>query len=220
MNDREQKQLIELGQDRSEVQGARGSAPVEDAPHAHRGPLLNMHRMMGNAAVQMMSRAPVLRKGRESTPDWMEQDLGVTSQDKSNFQKMENATASDPGSFSRSGAQPLPAEAKSAAESHHGYNMDGVRVIQGSQADKYCDNMNAQAFCTPGSSGSDIFMHSSVDLSSRPGQHTLQHEIAHAVQNSNGETSSLSGLGGDPGTRNQLEKSADVQADNVMAKHF
>lgn len=220
MNDRERKQLIELGQDRSEIQGARGSAPVEDAPHAHNGALLNMHRTMGNAAVQMMSRAPVLRKGRGNAPEWMEQDLGISAQDKSNFQKMESATASDPSSFSRSGSQPLPAAAKSAAESHHGYNMDSVRVVQGSQADQYCDNMNAQAFCTPGASGSDIFMHSSVDLNSGAGQHTLQHEIAHAVQNSNGETSSLSGLGGDSGTRNHLEKAADAQADSVMSKHF
>ena len=61
-------------------------------------------------------------------------------------------------------------------------------------------------------------MHSSVDINSKQGQSTLQHEIAHAVQNAEGKTAGLSGLGGDAGTRNSLESAADSHADAIMAK--
>ncbi|MFO0573237.1 MAG: DUF4157 domain-containing protein [Polyangia bacterium] len=189
----------------------------DDGLSARAASLMQMHRSMGNAAIQMMSRAPVLRKARSDAPSWMEEELGITNQHKTNFAKMEQSQA-DAGQFSRSGAQPLPDSAKAAAEEHHGYKMDNVRVIQGAQADKYCDNMNAQAFCTPGGGGSDIFMHSSVDMNSKQGQSTLQHEITHAVQNAEGKTAGLSGLGGDAGTRNSLEAAADSHADAIMAK--
>ena len=59
-------------------------------------------------------------------------------------------------------------------------------------------------------------MRGSVDLDSVAGQHTLQHEIAHAVQNKNGQTDQLSGLGGDPFQRHTLERDADQKADGVM----
>jgi hypothetical protein len=97
--------------------------------------------------------------------------------------------------------------------------MEGVRLVQGAQADEYCDRMDAAAFTTPSVDGhSDIYVHSGVALDTPEGQHTLQHEIAHAVQNRKGETESLSGLGGDGARREQLERSADTHATATLTE--
>lgn len=177
--------------------------------------LMHMHHTAGNAAVQRMSRSPIQLKSK--APNWMEEDLGISRQDSANFEQFEKANQ-DPANFSRQGSKPLPDSVKSEAEQHHGYNLDGVNLVQGGQADTYCNDMNAKAFCTPDRSGSDIFVHSGIDLGSAEGQHTLHHEIAHAVQNSKGETGEINGLGGNAGVRNQLERSADQQADAILTK--
>jgi hypothetical protein len=150
---------------------------------------------------------------------WLEHELGAPIGSSEEAQKMNGLAAIDTREFSRDGAQRLPAPAAAAAEQHHGVGMEGVRLVQGAQADAYCDRMDAAAFTTPSNDGhTDIYLHSGVGLDTPAGQHTLQHEIAHAVQNQKGETESLSGLGGDGGKREQLERSADTHATEVLTQ--
>jgi hypothetical protein len=80
--------------------------------------------------------------------------------------------------------------------------------------------MEAAAFCTPGEGGgSDIFVHSAIALETPAGQHTVQHEIAHAVQNERGQTQSLDGLGGNTAVRDSLEADADRHAAAIAGKN-
>lgn len=67
--------------------------------------------------------------------------------------------------------------------------------------------MNAEAFTR----GQDIYMGGSYNTE------LLAHEVAHTVQNSHGETSALDGLGGDAGTRESLEASADRVASGLVS---
>ena len=150
---------------------------------------------------------------------WLEHEMGVTEGSAAGSEKALQAQPPDPERFSRAGAHPLPQPLARAAEEHHGVDLAGINLIQGGQADSYCDSMDAAAFTTPNAEGgSDIFMHSGAPLDSAKGQHTLQHEIAHAVQNRKGETSALEGLGGDASRRDELEKSADQEADAILSK--
>jgi hypothetical protein len=155
--------------------------------------------------------APAQRRG------WLEHELGITEESTRNAERMQELNALDPASFSRSGAQPLPGGVTQAAQAQYGASLGGVNLIHGGQADSYAQQMDAAAFTTPNAQGgSDIFVRSSVDLNSAAGQHTLQHEIAHAAQNKNGQTDQLSGLGGDPFQRHALERDADSKADGAM----
>jgi hypothetical protein len=144
---------------------------------------------------------------------WIEHELGVPE---SGGQR---ATAMNGDyDFSRSGAQPLPPDARAAAEGHHRTSLNNVTLLRGGRSDAYCESMSAAAFCTPNSGGgSDIFVHSGVDLDTPQGQHTLQHEISHAVQFRRGETSQLEGLGGNETVRARLENHADQHADAIVA---
>ena len=155
--------------------------------------------------------APAQRRG------WLEHELGITEESTRNAERMQELNALDPADFSRSGAQALPAGVTQAAQAQYGASLGGVNLIHGGQADAYAQQMDAAAFTTPNAQGgSDIFVRGSVDLNSAAGQHTLQHEIAHAAQNNNGQTDQLSGLGGDPFQRHTLERDADQKADGVM----
>ena len=155
--------------------------------------------------------APAQRRG------WLEHELGITEESTRNAERMQELNALDPADFSRSGAQALPAGVAQAAQAQYGASLGGVNLIHGGQADAYAQQMDAAAFTTPNAQGgSDIFVRGSVDLNSAAGQHTLQHEIAHAAQNNNGQTDQLSGLGGDPFQRHNLERDADQKADGVM----
>ena len=159
----------------------------------------------------LTARPPTQRRS------WIEHELGITDEDARNAKRMNELNALNPADFSRSGAQALPAGVTQAAQAQYGASLDGVNLIHGGQADSYAQQMDAAAFTTPNAQGgSDIFVRGSVDLDSAVGQHTLQHEIAHAAQNKNGQTDQLSGLGGDPFQRHTLERDADQKADGVM----
>jgi hypothetical protein len=151
---------------------------------------------------------PAQKKG------WIEQQLGAGSAGVSvQTQGLESVQ------LSRSGARPLPPSAASAAEQHHGTSLPKVNLIHGGQSDAYCEAMSAAAFCTPSpEGGSDIFMHSQVPLNSAQGQHTLQHEISHALQLQRGETAGLEGLRGDEMVRARLEESADHHATAIIGR--
>jgi Domain of unknown function (DUF4157) len=157
------------------------------------------------------SGAPVQRKG------WIEQELGITDESQANLGRYITAQSMNPNDMSRAGAHPLAPPIASVAEQYHGRSLENVNLIQGAQADWYADSMQASAFTVPnGSNGSDIFVHSNLDLGSDKGQHTLQHEISHAIQNMKGETSELSGLGGSESRRLELERAADTDAQSVL----
>jgi hypothetical protein len=154
---------------------------------------------------------PAQRKG------WVEQELGITNQMQENFARNANAQALNPNEMSRAGAQPIPTAFAGAAESHYDRSFQNVNLIQGLQADRYADSMNAAAFTVPNTQGgSDIFLHSSLDTNSAKGQHTLLHEMSHAVQNMEGQTSELSGLGGNEAKRAELENAADADASLIL----
>ena len=156
--------------------------------------------------------APAMRKG------WIEHELGVTDPSESGAARAASAAAVNPAQLSRSGARPLPAELTAEVGQRQQTDLSGVRMIRGGPADTYCDAMSAAAFTTPNpTGGSDIFVHSAVDVASARGQHTLQHEIAHAAQIQKGEAAALNGLGGDASRRQQLERSADEHADAALA---
>ena len=151
---------------------------------------------------------PVQRRG------WIEHELGIADGGSANAVGL----TGDYENLSRSGARPLPMDARAAAEEHHRTSLSNVTLVRGGQSDAYCDSMNAAAFCTPSNNGgSDIFVHSGIDLDTPQGQHTLQHEISHAVQFRRGETSQLEGLGGNETVRARLENHADQHADAIVA---
>jgi len=155
---------------------------------------------------------PAQKKG------WIEQQLGASTS-LGDAAVSGNGASIDSVQLSRSGARPLPPSAASAAEQHHRTSLPKVNLIHGGQSDAYCDAMSAAAFCTPSPDGSsDIFMHSQVPLNSPEGQHTLHHEISHALQLQRGETTGLDGLGGDDTLRARLEKSADDHAAAIVGR--
>ncbi|MBD2680986.1 MULTISPECIES: DUF4157 domain-containing protein [Nostoc] len=156
---------------------------------------------------------PAQRKG------WMENQLGITEQSQANFSNAAAANNVNPLQLSNSGSTPLPPDVAVAAQQHHAVSLDKVHLVQGGQADAYCDSMSAAAFTTPShEGGTNIFMHSQVPLDSPQGQHTLSHEVSHAVQQMHGETAELDGLGGNQSRRDALEKSADSHADIIVNK--
>jgi hypothetical protein len=156
--------------------------------------------------------APAMRKS------WVEHELGLSDPSEGNARKAASAAAVNPATLSRSGAQPVPTSVTAEAGQRQGTDLGDVHLIRGGPADTYCDAMSAAAFTTPNpTGGSDIFVHSNVDVASARGQHTLQHELAHAAQLQKGEAASLTGLGGDATRRQQLEKNADAHADEALA---
>ncbi|MDZ8109248.1 MAG: DUF4157 domain-containing protein [Nostoc sp. DedQUE12a] len=156
---------------------------------------------------------PAQRKG------WMENQLGITEQSQANFSNAAAANNVNPLQLSNSGSTPLPPDVALAAQQHHAVSLDKVHLVQGGQADAYCDSMSAAAFTTPShEGGTNIFMHSQIPLDSPQGQHTLSHEVSHAVQQMHGETAELDGLGGNQSRRDALEKSADSHADIIVNK--
>ena len=162
---------------------------------------------IGTATFYLPQGVPIQRKG------WMEHEAGIGGD------RAAATHSPDPNQFSSAGARPLPLPLARAAEEHHGVGLAGVNLIQGGQADTYCDAMDAAAFTIPNAEGgSDIFLHSDASVDSAKGQHTLQHEIAHAVQNMKGQTTGLEGLGGSEAKRDELEQSADQQADAILSK--
>ncbi len=149
---------------------------------------------------------------------WIEHELGITEQSKANFGTAITAYSANPVQFSNSGSTALPQHIAFAAEQHHGVGLDRVRLVHGGQADNYCNSMSATAFATPDNQGeTNIFMHSQLPVDSPQGQHTLLHEVSHAVQQIRGETNGLDGLGGDQSRRDLLEKSADFHADAILS---
>jgi Domain of unknown function (DUF4157) len=156
---------------------------------------------------------PAQRKG------WVEHELGITEELETNAARSLEAQTLSPEAMSRSGAQKLPSALAEDAEAFHGQSMQNVNLVVGSHADQYADTMSAAAFTTPNTEGgSDIFVHSDLDLNSTKGQHTLQHEVAHAVQNMKGQTSELTGLGGDETQRANLERTADSDAQAILER--
>jgi hypothetical protein len=154
---------------------------------------------------------PAQRKG------WLEHELGITDQTQANAERALSAQSLSPDAMSRAGARPLPPAFAADAEAFYGQSLGNVNLVTGSHADQYADQMSAAAFTTPNAQGgSDIFLHSGLDLSSAQGQHTLQHEIAHAVQNMSGQTSELTGLGGNESRRSELERAADSDASGIL----
>ncbi|MBL1203246.1 MAG: DUF4157 domain-containing protein [Nostoc sp. GBBB01] len=160
-----------------------------------------------------LAAPPAQRKG------WMENQLGITEQSQANFNNAAAVNNINPLQLSNSGSTPLPTDVAVAAQEHHGMSLDKVHLVQGGQADAYCDSMNAAAFTTPSNEGeTNIFMHSQLPVDSPQGQHTLSHEVSHAVQQMRGETAELDGLGGNQSRRDALEKSADSHADIIVNK--
>lgn len=172
---------------------------------------LEYYRSEGIAAPAAPA-APAAKKG------WVEHELGITERTESNFGKTANALTINPAELSRAGARPLAPDV--AAPSREASTAPRVNLIHGGQADAYCDAMSAAAFTTPiPGGGSDIFLHSGIDLASMRGQHTLHHELAHADQFQSGEGRALNGLGGDASQRNDLERRADEAADRTLARN-
>jgi len=156
--------------------------------------------------------APAARKG------WVEHELGITEEGESNLAKVASALTVNPAELSRAGARPITPDLLGMDQD--ATRASAVNLIHGAQADAYCDAMSAAAFTTPlPGGGSDIFVHSGVDLASARGQHTLHHELAHAAQFQSGEGTSLHGLGGDTSTRSELERRADEAASRAVRRN-
>lgn len=173
----------------------------------------NITYYISNGIAPTPAEPPAQKKG------WMENQLGITDQSQANFSKAATANNINPLQLSNSGSTSLPQDVAVAAQQHHGVNLDKVHLVQGGQADAYCDSMSAAAFTTPSNEGgTNIFMHSQVPVDSPQGQHTLSHEVSHAVQQMRGETAELDGLGGNQSHRDALEKSADSHADIIVNK--
>jgi Domain of unknown function (DUF4157) len=172
--------------------------------------VIEFYRAAGIAPTPPVTAAPPPVQRRS----WIEHEPGVPDGGRERAVAMNG----DYENFSRSGAQSLPGDARAAAEEHHRTSLGNVTLLRGGQTDSYCESISAAAFCTPsGNGGSDIFVHSGVDLNTPQGHHTLQHEISHAVQFQRGETSQLDGLGGNETVRERLENHADRHADAVIA---
>jgi hypothetical protein len=169
----------------------RRAEPDREAPSEVQA----LQRQLGNRALVQLRRA----LQRRSAPQWMRDELGPSAE-----------RAGDEVQVP-SGGQPLPPAIQRQAEAQLGTSLAAVTIAQG--ADAACDGLGALAFATPDERGGHtVALSSAVDLASDEGRFTLLHELAHVAQQQRGATAALAGLGGDEGTRAQLEADADAFA--------
>lgn len=191
-----------------------------DAPSETSGPALtrvqHLQRTFGNARLLQLRRAAQRQEiPAADVPDWVKAGLGL---DPLGMPATAEATeAASPSIELPSGGRPLPEAVRQHAETELGVALDGVSIAYG--ADGACKPIQAQAFTADEGGGRHtIALSSDVNLDSEDGQFTLMHELAHVAQQKKGETSELSGLGGDAESRDSLEHAADQAAAKLISR--
>jgi hypothetical protein len=174
-----------------------------------------LQRTVGNARLLQLRRA-VQRQETPAAdvPDWVKAGLGLDMRGMpASAEAME---ASSSAVDVPTGGQPLPDAVRLHAENALGVSLDGVSIASG--ADSACKPIQAQAFTADDGGGKHtVALSSDVNLDSEDGQFTLMHELAHVAQQKRGEASELSGLGGDAGSRDNLEHAADRAAAKMVS---
>jgi Domain of unknown function (DUF4157) len=96
-----------------------------------------------------------------------------------------------------------------------GNDFSGVKIHTDNTAAVLCKEMNAHAFTI----GNDVAFGAGQYRPGTPeGDGLIAHELTHTVQQKEGRTTQLSGLGGDAGTRDALEQEADNNAAKIQRK--
>jgi len=114
------------------------------------------------------------------------------------------------------GGSPLDRGVRSSMESAFGASFGDVRVHTDARASESAEAVGANAYTV----GSDVvFQSGQFNPSSRTGQRTLAHELAHVVQQSQGPVDGTAAPGGirlsNPSDR--FEQEADETADQVLS---
>ena len=110
--------------------------------------------------------------------------------------------------------QPLDAAARAFFEPRFGYDFSRVRVHAGPRAAEAAGSISADAF----TAGQHVVMGRGHTSAQSVGTRwLLAHELTHIIQQADGRSGALSGLGGGLGARRVLEQDASDQSERVIS---